>query len=55
MQIPQHQGKEMSVRTMTDGKQTLQVTRGLLDQSHYQQIPQLSTGVEMDLNQPLLF
>ncbi|KAF2228567.1 peptidase C14 [Viridothelium virens] len=33
--------------------QTLQMTRGFLDQSHYQQIPQLSTGVEMDLDQPL--
>ena len=38
----------------TNSEQTLQMTRGILDQSHYQQIPQLSTGVEMDLNQPLL-
>ncbi|KAI9690485.1 MAG: hypothetical protein M1822_009448 [Bathelium mastoideum] len=38
---------------VTDCKQTLQMTRGILDQSHYQQIPQLSVGVEMDLNQPL--
>ncbi|KAF2111006.1 peptidase C14, caspase domain-containing protein [Lophiotrema nucula] len=30
--------------------QTLQMTRGFLDQSHYTQVPQLSTGVEMDLN-----
>ncbi|KAI9697470.1 MAG: hypothetical protein M1820_007805 [Bogoriella megaspora] len=32
---------------------TLQMTRGLLDQSHYKQIPQLSCGLEMDLNQLL--
>jgi metacaspase-1 len=31
------------------------MTRGLLDQSKYSQIPQLSTGVEMDLEQtPLI-
>ncbi|OCL02404.1 peptidase C14 [Glonium stellatum] len=31
--------------------QTLQMTRRLLDQSHYAQIPQLSCGVDIDLEQ----
>ncbi|KAF1984030.1 peptidase C14 [Aulographum hederae CBS 113979] len=33
---------------------TLQMTRGLLDESNYSQIPQLSMGLEMDLDQPLV-
>lgn len=33
--------------------QTLQETRATLQQSNYAQIPQLSVGVQMDLNQPL--
>ena len=33
--------------------QILQNTRGLLKASHYSQIPQLSVGQMMDLNQPL--
>ena len=34
--------------------QTLQDMRGILVQSRYAQIPQLSVGREMDLNQPLI-
>lgn len=35
--------------------QALQMTRGLLDQSRYTQIPQLSTGTQLDLdNTPLI-
>lgn len=34
--------------------ETLQMTRQFLDQSHYTQIPQLSTGIEMDLEQTRL-
>jgi len=34
--------------------QTLQATRAVLKQSSYQQIPQLSVGIQMDLNQPLV-
>lgn len=33
---------------------TLAMTRQLLDQSHYTQIPQLSVGVQMDLDAPLM-
>lgn len=35
--------------------QTLQMTRQLLDQSNYKQIPQLSSGLDIDLeNMPLV-
>ena len=33
--------------------QTLQDTRTVLRGSHYKQVPQLSVGVQFDLNQPL--
>jgi hypothetical protein len=34
----------------TDGSQTLQMTRQLLDQSNYTQVPQLSCGMDIDLD-----
>jgi hypothetical protein len=34
----------------TDLEQTLQTTRQLLDRSNYTQIPQLSCGVDIDLD-----
>jgi len=33
---------------------TLQVTRQILGQSHYQQVPQLSVGIQFDLDVPLM-
>jgi hypothetical protein len=33
-----------------NGRQTLQLTRQLLDQSNYSQIPQLSSGLDIDLD-----
>lgn len=41
-----HLGKS----TFTDGKQTLQMTRQVLDQSNYTQVPQLSSGLDIDLD-----
>ena len=39
----------------TDSSQTLQLTRQLLDQSEYTQIPQLSSGLDIELdNMPLV-
>jgi hypothetical protein len=33
-----------------NNEQTLQLTRQLLDQSNYSQIPQLSSGLDIDLD-----
>jgi predicted nucleotide-binding protein (sugar kinase/HSP70/actin superfamily) len=33
-----------------DSYQTLQLTRQMLDQSNYSQIPQLSSGLDIDLD-----
>lgn len=35
-------------------RQTLQDTRYTLTQSNYPQVPQLSVGAQMDLEQPLI-
>lgn len=35
---------------MANERQTLQMTRQLLDQSKYSQIPQLSSGLDIDLD-----
>ena len=34
----------------TNSEQTLQMTRQLLDQSKYTQVPQLSSGLDIDLD-----
>lgn len=34
---------------LANEKQTLQMTRQLLDQSNYSQVPQLSSGLDIDL------
>ena len=38
------------VRLEANDTQTLQMTRQLLDQSKYTQIPQLSSGLDIDLD-----
>jgi hypothetical protein len=40
----------VGVVPFTDGSQTLQMTRQLLDQSNYTQVPQLSCGMDIDLD-----
>jgi hypothetical protein len=36
--------------TQANWEQTLQLTRQMLDQSNYSQIPQLSSGMDIDLD-----
>lgn len=44
----------VNVSKLTSIVQTLQLTRQILGQSNYKQVPQLSVGLQLDLNTPLL-